>query len=162
MYYCNHLERPPPYPWLRNICTTPYRVKTLARVLCGRKNTIDRMRGGALAKKSICNYTQCCFTIVYKICLELCTMLVLAHLVPGKTLSHPSTRRASQANLLQATANVAIILTVFLHCALHYFTLAFVQSQVECLKSFTVFKFWPPQCKSILLSEKHSPDPLHH
>ena len=68
-------------------------------------------------------------------------MLVLAHLVPGKSLSHPSTRRASQANLLQATdANVAI-LTVFLHAVLHYFTLALVLSQVECFKSFTVFKF---------------------
>ena len=85
--------------------------------------------GGALAKKSICNYTQCCFTIVYKLCLELCTMLVLAHLVPGKTLSHPSTRRASQANLLQATANVAI-LTVFLHCVLHYFTICAVTVRV--------------------------------
>ena len=76
-------------------------------------------------------------------------MLVLAHLVPGKTLSHPSKRRASQvmisvlvpilisqANLLQATdANVAM----FLHAVLHYFTLAFVLSQVECFKSFTIF-----------------------
>ena len=91
------------------------------------------------------------FQLCIKICLELCTMQVLAHLVPGKTLSHPSTRRASQvmisvlvpilisqANLLQATdANVAM----FLHAVLHYFTLALVLSQVECFKSFKVFKF---------------------
>ena len=33
-----------------------YRLKTLARMVLGRKKT----------KKSICNYTQCCFTIVHK------------------------------------------------------------------------------------------------